>query len=95
MAFVNTFVAWSNYIVLGCPRSGGAGYEPRVDYRGVQDARAFADRLLGEVEEFASGDLIFGSLLCDGKRAAVERAMNEIPDAAGAKYSASSRASRP
>ena len=24
MAFVNTFVAWSNYTVLGCPRSGGA-----------------------------------------------------------------------
>ncbi|CAE7910725.1 unnamed protein product, partial [Symbiodinium necroappetens] len=57
-AALNTLVAWSNYVTLGCPSPGSAACEPRVGYRCVQDARLFADRLLGELEEFGCSDLV-------------------------------------
>jgi len=40
-AFVNTFMAWGNFVTLGCPRPGGSAYEPRVGYLSI---RAFADK---------------------------------------------------
>ena len=85
-AFVNAFVAWSNFVVLGCPRLDEGGCEPHVGYRSTQDARFFGDRLLGEVEEFASYDLIVGDLTCDGKRAVVEEHLKRVVTSAGAAY---------
>ena len=64
--FMNMFVCWSNFVVLGSPRPGAGAYEPRVAYRGFGDARQFADRLLGEVIEFGSAELILGKLSCEG-----------------------------
>ncbi|CAE7273945.1 rluB [Symbiodinium sp. CCMP2592] len=60
-AFVNTFVAWGNFVTLGCPAEGASAYEPRVSYRCAAEARAFALELLGEVEEFATLDLVLGT----------------------------------
>ncbi|CAE7356915.1 unnamed protein product [Symbiodinium natans] len=80
-ASLNAFVAWSNFVVLGCPRPGSSGYEPRVGYRSVQDARLFADRLLGEMEEFASEDVVFETLECSGKRALLEELIGQVPGA--------------
>ena len=54
---VNTLVAWSNFVVLGC--SGGP-CEPKVIYRSLEEA-LFAGRLLVEAEEFATPDLVLGS----------------------------------
>ena len=85
-AFVNTFVAWSNFVVLGCPRPGGSGYEPRVAYRSSADARMFADGLLGEVEEFASLELALGAVECEGKRGAVQSLVSRLQTAVDACY---------
>ena len=78
---LNCFVAWSNYVILGCPE---APCEPRVTYRCLDEARAFADRLLSEVIEFASLDLVLGRLHCEGKRAAVEALLLQVQGLAGA-----------
>ncbi|CAE7443412.1 unnamed protein product [Symbiodinium sp. CCMP2592] len=85
-SLMNSFVAWSNFVVLGCPRWGGSAYEPRVAYRSCTEARAFADRLLGEVEEFAASDLVLGRLACEGKRATVEDLLAQVQESAGASY---------
>ena len=77
-AFVNTFVAWGNFITLGCPSERGSGYEPRVGYRCLADARAFADKLLGEVEEFVCLELALGRLGCDGKRGCIEHLLGQV-----------------
>ena len=69
-AFVNTFVAWSNFVVLGCPGPGSSVLEPRVFYRA--DVQQFSEKLLGEVVEFVSVELVFGSLGCSGKRSVLE-----------------------
>lgn len=69
-AFVNTFVAWSNFVVLGCPRPGSSTLEPRVVYRA--DVQDFALKLLGEVSQFASFELVAGLLECQGKRSVLE-----------------------
>ena len=69
-AFVNTFVAWSNFLVLGCPRPGSSTLEPRVVYRA--DVQEFALKLLGEVSQFASFELVAGLLECQGKRSVLE-----------------------
>ena len=84
--FMNVLVAWSNYMVLGCPRPGDGATEPRVTYRGLSDVRQFADRLLGEVTEFASWDLICGDFSCEGKRAIIESLLKDFPST-GACYS--------
>ena len=68
MVFVNTLVAWSNFVILGCPGEQAGVLEPRVSYRSVQGIRPFADKLLGEVEEFVTPELLRGSLPCSGKR---------------------------
>ncbi|CAE7376397.1 unnamed protein product [Symbiodinium microadriaticum] len=85
-SLLNSFVAWSNFVLLGCPRWGGSAYEPRVSYRSCTEARAFADRLLGEVEEFAASDLVLGRLVCEGKRATVEELLAQVQESAGASY---------
>ena len=77
-AFVNTWVAWGNFVTLGCPEDGGGGYEPRVSYKCLAEARAFADTLLGEVVEFADLDLILGLLDCSGKRGCIEEILSKV-----------------
>ncbi|CAE7463493.1 unnamed protein product [Symbiodinium sp. CCMP2592] len=69
-AFVNTFVAWSNFVVLGCPRPGSSTLEPRVVY--LADVQDFALKLLGEVSQFASFELVAGLLECQGKGSVLE-----------------------
>ena len=75
-AFLNVFVAWSNYVVLGCPDCEGEVSEPRAGYRSIEDAKSFCDELLGEVEMFYSPSLFSGS--CDGKRAEVEALLERL-----------------
>ena len=77
--FMNILVAWSNFVVLGCPHPGSGATEPRVTYRGLSDVRRFADRLLGEVKEFASWDIVCGEFSCEGKRAVIESLMKDFP----------------
>ena len=91
-SFVNTFVAWSNFVVLGNPRLESGACEPRVGYRSMLDARLFCDRLLGEVQEFACHDVVLGSLECGGKRAIVEDLLQNVVTAAGACYGAPAQA---
>ncbi|CAE7719402.1 unnamed protein product [Symbiodinium sp. CCMP2592] len=85
-AFVNTFVAWGNFVTLGCPAEGGSGYEPRVAYLCREEARVMADELLGEVDEFVSEDLALGRLECDGKRGCIEALLEKIRCTGGACY---------
>ena len=73
---VKMFLAWSNFVVLGCPRSLEGWHEPRVGYRSVADIRQFADRLLGEVVSCCSPELIGESLRCEGKRLQVEEMLD-------------------
>ena len=80
---LNGFVAWSNFVVLGCP---GGAHEPRVVYRSASEARSFADRLLGETLEFASPDLVLGRLRCEGKRATVEALLRQVEGFAASGY---------
>ena len=70
-------------MVLGFP---GSGNEPRATYRSAAEARAFADRLLGETVEFASPDLMLGRLKCEGKRATVEELLRQIDGFADSGY---------
>ncbi|CAE7541178.1 unnamed protein product, partial [Symbiodinium pilosum] len=65
---LNEFVAWSNFVVLGCPDGDGGCHEPRVIYRSMGGMRFFSDRLLGEVMAFCSPDLLRDTLSFDGKR---------------------------
>ena len=80
---LNTFVAWSNFVVLGCP---DGAREPQATYRSACEARSFADRLLGEAVEFASSDLVTGRLTCAGKRATVEALLEQVGSFAAAGY---------
>ena len=75
-SFMNMFVAWCNFVALGCPDCVKEGGEPRVGYRSIEDAKSFADKLLGEVESFYSPSLFSGS--CDGKRAEVEALLERL-----------------
>lgn len=43
--FVNTLVAWSNFVVLGCPDGEGSAFEPRVAHTSVEGIRPYADKL--------------------------------------------------
>jgi len=74
-SFLNVFVAWSNFVVLGCPHEDGSGFEPRVGYRCLEHIREFADRLLGEVEEFVCDELARGTLKVEGKKASIEEVL--------------------
>ncbi|CAE7210929.1 SMYD3 [Symbiodinium sp. CCMP2592] len=85
-AFVNTFMAWGNFVTLGCPRPGGSAYEPRVGYLSMEGIRAFADKLLGEVREFVCLDLVLGRLSCDGKKGAIDALISEVQCTVGASY---------
>ena len=57
-----------------------------MTYRCLDEARAFADRPLGEVREFASLDLVLGRLHYEGKPAAVEALLLQVQGLAGASY---------
>ena len=83
MQLLNTFIAWSNFVVLGCPDGACA---PQVTYRSACEARSFADRLLREAIEFASPDLVTGRLTCAGKRATVEALLEQVGSFAAAGY---------
>ena len=65
--FVNTLMAWSNFVVLGCPDGEGSAFEPRVAHRSVEGIRPYADKLLGEVANFSSPEVLSGALSCEGK----------------------------
>ena len=70
---VNHFVAWSNFVVLGCPKEEeGSAREPQGGYRSASDVRMFADKLLGEAKEFITPALLRGTLPCEGKRGEIE-----------------------
>ena len=88
--FVNTFVSWSNFLALGCPKKGSSSYEPRVLYR--SDINEFAQRLLGEVAEFASFDLVAGLLECEGKRSLLEELLKQTRASYGVQVAAPSGA---
>ena len=101
-AFVNTFVAWGNYVVLGCPGMESAVLEPRVFHR--VDVQQFSAKLLGEVVEFATVELVFGSLACSGKRSVLEEMLRlnfasygvgQVPAPAGALPVAADRVAVP
>ncbi|CAE7682844.1 unnamed protein product [Symbiodinium sp. CCMP2592] len=101
-AFVNTFVAWGNFVVLGCPELGSPALEPRVFHRG--DVQQYSEKLLGEVVEFASVELVFGSLACSGKRSVLEEMLRlnfasygvgQVPAPAGALPVAAERVAVP
>ena len=85
MRFLNSWVCWSNFVSLGCPTDGGR-YEPRGGYRCLADIRLLADKLLGEVEEFASPELLHGSLSCEGKRGVIDELLSQVSCTVGACY---------
>eukprot|EP00438_Fugacium_kawagutii_P003209 Skav218054 [mRNA] locus=scaffold214:1429603:1436014:- [translate_table: standard] len=72
---LNVLVAWCNFVVLGCPDCSGWADEPQTAYRCCADARVFADKLLGEVEEFGSLEVRENLLTFKGGRRAVEKAV--------------------
>ena len=78
MNYLNVFVAWGNYVELGCPDCHGGSWEPPTVVQSRDVARRFADRLLGEVEEFASFELVNDSLFFEGSRHAVEQALRHV-----------------
>ena len=45
-----------------------------------------ADKLLGEVEEFASPELLHGSLSCEGKRGVIDELLSQVSCTVGACY---------
>ncbi|CAE7228774.1 unnamed protein product [Symbiodinium sp. CCMP2592] len=101
-AFVNTFVAGGNFVVLGCPSLGSSALEPRFFHR--VDVQQYSEKLLGEVVEFASVELIFGSLTCSSKRSVLEEMLQlnfasygvgQVPAPAGALPVAADRVAVP
>ncbi|CAE7383354.1 unnamed protein product, partial [Symbiodinium microadriaticum] len=85
-AFLNAFIAWGNFVTLGCPTSGSSAYEPRVGHRSMESIRVFTDELLGEMREFVCLDLVLGRLGCEGKRATVEQLLAQVSCTVGACY---------
>ena len=81
--YLNSFIAWCNYIELGCPDCRGSEWVPLGTYQSGNLARTFTDRLLGEVVEFGSLDLIFGQLQCQGGRRAVEEIFSKVVRSSG------------
>ena len=84
-SYLNFWVAWSNYVVLGCPDCRGAVSEPLVSYGCGRRMRSFTNRLLGEVEEFMLDVACTGEVTCDGKRASLEESL-ELLVASNASY---------
>ncbi|CAE7623176.1 unnamed protein product [Symbiodinium sp. CCMP2592] len=85
---VNALVAWSNFVVMGCPDGAGSAYEPRAARRSVESIRPYADKLLGEVVNFFSPGMLSGALSCEGKREDLEHLVASaervaIPEEAG------------
>ena len=80
MNFVNTVVAWSNFVVLGFPHCDEF-FEPPVAHRSVQSIRPYADKLLGEVVEFMNPEMLAGTLSCEGKRSDSEALIASGTDA--------------
>ena len=85
--YLNAFVAWCNYVELGCPDCREGVCEPPVTYQSEAFARRFADRWLGEVEEFGSLDLLSGTLELQGGRFAVEQAFDSVKCTAAGYFS--------
>lgn len=86
-SYLNFWVAWSNFVILGCPDCRGAVSEPLESYGCGRRMRSFTDRLLGEVEEFMSDVSCTGEVACDGKRASLEESL-ELLAASNASYGA-------
>ena len=70
---------------MGCPSDGG-NYEPRGGYRALADIRLFADKRLGEVEEFMSPELLAGDLAFEGKRGFIADMLRQVSCTVGARY---------
>ncbi len=77
-SFLNSWIAWCNFMVLGCPTSVGAECEPLAGYRCVQEVRSLTDKLLGEVLEFMDDELCTGAVQLDGNRLSIEEALNSL-----------------
>lgn len=77
-SFINVWIGWSNYVVLGCPDCGDSACEPRVGYRQWKEVRTLVGSLLGEVTEFVSSDMCTEALSCDGKRLSIEEALDQL-----------------
>lgn len=75
-SFINMWIGWSNYVVLGCPDCGDSACEPRVGYRQWKEVRTLVGSLLGEVTEFVSSEMCTEALSCDGKRLSIEEALD-------------------
>ena len=86
--FLNAFVAWGNFVTLGCPSPGGSAYEPRVGHRSMEGMRVFTDELLGEMREFCCLDLVLGRLGCEGKRGSIEQLLERMASTSHACYGA-------
>ena len=74
-SFLNSWVGWSNFVVLGCPECRGSSMEPQSIYQRPEVMRAYADRLLGEVEEFME-EVCIGALSMEGGRRSIEEALD-------------------
>ena len=77
-AFLNGWVAWSSYVVLGCPNCGNGQEEPQVELRCQKDIRTFTDGLLGEVREFMNEAVCTDTVSCEGGRGALEEAFRKL-----------------
>ena len=53
----------------------------------LDEARLYAGKLLADMEQFATPDLVLGHLQCEGKRATVEALLRSVQGLAGACYS--------
>lgn len=77
-AFLNGWVAWSSYVVLGCPNCGNGKEEPQVELRCQKDIRTFTDGLLGEVREFMNEAVCTDTVSCEGGRGALDEAFRKL-----------------
>ena len=76
-AFLNFWVCWSNFVVLGCPDCRNAT-EARVGYKQLEDVRSCADGLLGEVKEFVKDLFCVEVMQMEGGRQTLEEALQML-----------------
>ena len=77
-AFLNFWMAWSNYVVLGCPDCKGAGLEPQGGFRCQAEVRDYTESLLGEVEKFIDRDFCIEKISFGGDRRLMDEALKSL-----------------
>lgn len=77
-AYLNFWVAWSNYIVLGCPDCRGKTREPRGGFVKSAEVHTLCMSLLGEVVEFIDVGFCTESVSFDGSRSVVDEALTSL-----------------